>query len=727
MSFAPIWQTELISAETLSAAADSREVICTHSSLGIVGSDLVRFEIPTFQRGLRWNSNKRDEFLKSLRAGLPIGTLVLAKKEDSQTNGMTVRNWYVLDGQQRTTSLRLLISSFWKEGRFSFEGVLGNVDSLARQFLTDDNESRDLIQGEIAAVLKNVSGSADEILNNPQKFLRQLVTQMRADYPNEDRDVEDRLIADCSRICQNLRDQFESLAKYPVSVLLVTPPPHLRKEEQRSILTEIFTALNSYIKLTKYEELAAKWINSTVVWPPTEVSPHLQSWLRQRMEERISDTYERVKEDYEYDPNIEPLTDEYISLFDVLEALSQSTAFIVKPAPRMRQSQTPSTDPRRVFSFGEGPSAQIAFDVMSLFLQKKRPANMDELPNKFPHGDLNKLVVGKSINAYTDVLGVIEGALTQVVKQGTYENKKPLGLIQAVVYISNLLALKYGDDFSEVQRQVQVANENDISTKQAVKRWKSNLPIWWFKDSISDDFQGSDANTNAVRRVWTTTDVATTACVEMLTVPSLKEIMNLLVNAFVKESPRLERAPKQRSQSDQARALMFAAHKGSEFAAAMEADHVIPFKARRGSETRLSAALPLNHIANWMPLEKSENIARANTPWSEHIGTVSSAPRREVLKKRLLLPAENFERAAAFTIEAFLSVMLRRFQLLVDQSLINLGLEEYRSLPKDQRSVILGRDIRDEILEALFSTSGFDLSNEQTEVKIAWLAATDAS
>ncbi len=37
-------------------------------------------EIPRFQRGLVWSSDKKKEFIKTLKSGLPIGVLLLSKK-----------------------------------------------------------------------------------------------------------------------------------------------------------------------------------------------------------------------------------------------------------------------------------------------------------------------------------------------------------------------------------------------------------------------------------------------------------------------------------------------------------------------------------------------------------------------------------------------------------------------------------------------------------------------
>ena len=54
-------------------------------------------EIPKFQRGLVWNEDKKKEFIKTLKAGLPIGVLLLSKGENGK--------YLVIDGLQRFTTM----------------------------------------------------------------------------------------------------------------------------------------------------------------------------------------------------------------------------------------------------------------------------------------------------------------------------------------------------------------------------------------------------------------------------------------------------------------------------------------------------------------------------------------------------------------------------------------------------------------------------------------------
>ena len=56
-----------------------------------------RVEIPKFQRGLVWNREKKQGFIKSLKNGLPIGVLLMSRRED---------RYLVIDGLQRFTTMK---------------------------------------------------------------------------------------------------------------------------------------------------------------------------------------------------------------------------------------------------------------------------------------------------------------------------------------------------------------------------------------------------------------------------------------------------------------------------------------------------------------------------------------------------------------------------------------------------------------------------------------------
>ena len=89
----------MIPARALQVFQDQAVVLSPDDALGDEGRQQICFNIPQFQRGLRWSEKRRNEFLQSTSEGLPIGTLVLGRQPGGGTD-RDIRTWTVLDGQQ---------------------------------------------------------------------------------------------------------------------------------------------------------------------------------------------------------------------------------------------------------------------------------------------------------------------------------------------------------------------------------------------------------------------------------------------------------------------------------------------------------------------------------------------------------------------------------------------------------------------------------------------------
>jgi hypothetical protein len=691
--FAPIWSQVTIKVEDLAAIASNQVVLSPSEFLGDKDTQQIKLEIPTFQRGLRWREAKRKEFLGSLQAGLPIGSLVLARKPDSQENGLSVKNWLVLDGQQRIASLRILHTGFWKQTRFSMEKLEEELRILTKFLLGTQNDF-EIVRDQVEQLLQTVTVANMELLDNPSKFLRALCKQCEHEYPNASEELENQLLDASSRIGQSLKVQFDALRQYPVPVLLVTPSRQKSSEEQLSTLAQVFTALNSYTPLSKYELIAAQWADKVVNWPPgTDL--HIEKFLRSAIETRISETYETVRDEFEYDPNLEERDDEIIGLFDVLYALSRLTCqnvTVKKGPPGFIESS------RTVLNLSKNSLGDVAFEVFGLFLLKRKPSDLATVAQKFPIGSLARFEMKDVIEAYVDACNHLEGALGEVGGSKNFKNHKPIGLIQAIVYLANLMAIERGSDFKKAVDKLTPVNESEITRITAKKRWKENAYSWWLLDIMEDRFQGADANTNAVRRTW----LAEAPSLAMCNQPHLHDFAKAFVATFAEESRPLDRAPKRRIQTDKGRALLFAAYMHESLGEKGESDHVVPWKSRTSGHSPLNQPLPLNHIANWMPLEKTQNASRGNKPWAQHLPNVDGVLQKKI-RNRLLIDESHFGEATAFSVDEFLTVMTKRFQVLVHRSLLNVKLGEYVRKSTEERIDWLNNSIREPIVQQLRS------------------------
>ena len=65
-----------------------------------------QIKIPRFQRGLVWNEEKKGEFIRTLKAGLPIGVLLLSKAPNGK--------YHVIDGLQRFSTMVDYANDYFK-------------------------------------------------------------------------------------------------------------------------------------------------------------------------------------------------------------------------------------------------------------------------------------------------------------------------------------------------------------------------------------------------------------------------------------------------------------------------------------------------------------------------------------------------------------------------------------------------------------------------------------
>jgi uncharacterized protein with ParB-like and HNH nuclease domain len=142
------------------------------------------FEIPKYQRGYSWEvQNIRDLFddiIESIESNSNhyIGTIVLSKSEDDD------EKYYVVDGQQRITTVTLLINCLVKalpEKDSSFYDRF-YIKEESRYRLSPLNRDKDYFT-------KLIDTFADEPKNKSQRFLKEAVTEIS----NKVNNIKDKL------------------------------------------------------------------------------------------------------------------------------------------------------------------------------------------------------------------------------------------------------------------------------------------------------------------------------------------------------------------------------------------------------------------------------------------------------------------------------------------------------------------------------------------------------
>lgn len=210
-----------------------------------------KIEIPRFQRGLVWGKQKKREFIKTLKSGLPIGVLLLSQKDDK---------YLVIDGLQRFTTMEDYAKDYFsyidREEISDIDVMDIILSSDSARSLYDDSISsaQERIREEIRAiVIESISNGQGKNLFVISKNAAEKICKNIAVFPDGDfNDIQGRVYAVVERISNQAKIDD------------ITIPLIIFKGSEDE-LADIFQKLNQEgVKLSKYDVFAATWINHTV-------------------------------------------------------------------------------------------------------------------------------------------------------------------------------------------------------------------------------------------------------------------------------------------------------------------------------------------------------------------------------------------------------------------------------------------------------------------------------
>lgn len=214
-----------------------------------------KIEIPRFQRGLRWSKEKQKAFIKTLKAGLPIGTLLLYPKDSGKDK------YLVVDGLQRFTTMLQYTKNpfeFVEQDEFSDSDLMTIILSSK-----DAKEIYDGYQGKAQKqvldemrniITANIKGrqSDDNFFTLTSKTTKQLCQEV-AILPKED---YEQISTAVSRIIDKIEKEA-AIDDIEIPLIIF--------KGEKSELADIFQKLNQEgVKLSKYEVFAATWLNHFV-------------------------------------------------------------------------------------------------------------------------------------------------------------------------------------------------------------------------------------------------------------------------------------------------------------------------------------------------------------------------------------------------------------------------------------------------------------------------------
>lgn len=211
-----------------------------------------KIEIPKFQRGLVWNKNKKKEFIKTLKAGLPIGVLLLSKKGDK---------YLIVDGLQRFTTMKEYTKDYFS---YIDKSEITDVDLMSIIIASSDARSifdaytQDAKQKEFEKMRDIL---VEKITNGQGKNSNLISTEATMELCKKIAALPDKDLVSILNAVYLIVDKIFAQAKIDD----VTIPLIIFKGNEDE-LVNIFQKLNQEgVKLSKYDVFAATWINHQVL------------------------------------------------------------------------------------------------------------------------------------------------------------------------------------------------------------------------------------------------------------------------------------------------------------------------------------------------------------------------------------------------------------------------------------------------------------------------------
>lgn len=209
--------------------------------------------IPIFQRGLRWDVEKRMQFIDSLDKGYPFGSLLFAKQEG-------LNRYSVVDGLQRGSTVCNYV--FNPLDNDNFTEVDDKLLNSIRNLLFPDNNNL-TINKTIREIILNY-------FHKQRTFDKIDLTDLADDiYDNFATEQDAR---QCTRDIKNAispffrakKERYENICNASVPIVVYTGP--------QDKLNEIFNRINrNGIALNDYEIYAATWSQQTYTVNNVEV------------------------------------------------------------------------------------------------------------------------------------------------------------------------------------------------------------------------------------------------------------------------------------------------------------------------------------------------------------------------------------------------------------------------------------------------------------------------
>lgn len=359
-------------------------------------------KVPKFQRGIVWNSAKREGLIETIKKGLPIGTLLLS--------AIGKEEYKIIDGLQRYTTLEEYSNNpikFIGSAELTLDLILSIIENTKSaetyEMFSESNKQKqiELIKNAIMSVAKNIK-SIDQF-----SFAELLLDELQDTFIDTDGQT---ILKNAISIYVKLSSALD-ITNLTIPIIIFTG--------LESDLVEVYTKLNSEgVKLSKYDVFAASW-NDIILNLGKDKYKVIDKII-----ERYDLMYDNTEiEIIDYDP-IEFKLNGEVNLFEFCYALGKIISIKSSLLFSNRNKKTVES---------------LGFTILALFFNVKNN-NMKEMGKRVATENVDLTdFIGKLLS----VLEALEKELDPWLKCLDGKRFTPHSEFQIVSYIMFLFKLKY--------------------------------------------------------------------------------------------------------------------------------------------------------------------------------------------------------------------------------------------------------------------------------------------
>lgn len=387
-----------------------------------------KIEIPKFQRGLVWNQGKKEEFIKTLKAGLPIGVLLLSKKGDK---------YLVIDGLQRYSTMVDYSNDYFKYisrdeiDTLSLMNIVLSSNDASTNYNLFTKQDQERILNDIRSVIVNfISKVQEKNINNISWDITECLCEKISILPNKD----DRKIQQAVYSIVDGISQRAQIGDVEIPLIIFNGDDNE--------LANIFQKLNQEgVKLSKYDVFAATWINHTVkvINDPDFIDLIIKKYEIAQKESGLDIS--------EYDPDVIKQKGE-LTVFEYAFGLGKALA-------KSCQKLFPKSDESKIDSIG----FLILAELLGLSYQK-----MGDLAERIQ--DYTSVDYKALKDAIVDSCKQVENALAPYITSPAQSKGKTVSL----VYHSDLQIVSY--IIVSFKLQYELSTQNGLVKKKNIKYLK---------------------------------------------------------------------------------------------------------------------------------------------------------------------------------------------------------------------------------------------------------------